>query len=135
LDDPKILCPTEQLDSTGMPKSVRVQRGDASPRPDCLDELPEPLPTDPSFDPLVTLPLVGDHEEGRRGSGAPSLGGEILAKDGTSRRRQDDRHLVTPLTLDPTQPEIECDIADIERYHLTTAEPTMGHQRKNRAFA
>ena len=118
-----------------MPKGVRVQRGDASPRPDCLDELPEPLPTDPSFDPLVTLPLVRDHEEGRRGSCATSLGGEILAKDGTSRRRQDDRDLVTALTLDPTQPEIGRDVSDIERYHLATAEPAMGHQRKNCAFA
>jgi len=81
------------------------------------------------------LPLVRDHEEGRCGGRARSLGGEIFAKDGTSRRRQDYRHLVTALALDPTQPEIGRDVSDIERYHLTTAEPTMGHQRKNRAFA
>ena len=118
-----------------MPKGVWVQRRDACPRPDCLDELPEPLPTDPPFDVLATLPLVRDHEERRRRRDARSLGGEIFAKDGTSRRRQDDRDLVTALALDPTQPEIERNVSDIERYHLATAEPAVGHQRKNCAFA
>src|SRR5207244_13199141 len=98
-----------------MPKGVRVQRRNACPHPDCLDELPEPLSTDPPFDALATLPLVGNHEERRRRGGAGSLGGEIFAKNGTSRRRQDDRDLVTALALDPTQPEIGRDVSDIKR--------------------
>src|SRR5947199_164652 len=97
-----------------MPKGVRVQRRNACPHPDCLDELPEPLSTDPPFDALATLPLVRDHEEGRRGGRGRSLGGEIFAKDGTSRRRQDYRHLVTALALDPTQPELGREVSAVK---------------------
>jgi hypothetical protein len=122
LHDPKILCPTKQLDRAGMPQGVRVQGRDAGPRGDGLDELPEPLSADSSFDLLATLSLVRDHEERRRGGRARSLGGEIFAKYGPSRRRQDDRHLVTALGFDPTLPELGGDVADIERRHLATAE-------------
>ncbi len=118
-----------------MPKGVRVQRRDACPRPECLDELPEPLATDPPFDPMATLPLVGDHEERRRSGGARSLGSQILAEDGTSRRRQHYRDLMTALAFDSTQSKIWRDVSDIECRHLATAKPAVGHERKYRALA
>src|SRR5438128_2627697 len=118
-----------------MPKGVRVQRRNACPRPECLHELPEPLPTDPSFDALATLPLVRDHEERRCGGRACSLGGEILAEDGARGRRQEYRHLMTALALDPTQPEIGRDVSDIKRRHLAPPEAPIGHERKNGALA
>src|SRR6267142_4288007 len=118
-----------------MPKGVRVQRRHACPRPECLHELPEPLPTDPSFDALATLPLVRDHEERRCGGRACSLGGEILAEDGARGRRQEYRHLMPALALDPTQPKIWRDVSHIERRYLAPAEPPVGHERKNGALA
>src|SRR6266704_4563001 len=111
-----------------MPERVRMQRRYPRPRPDGLDDLPDPLARDPALDALTRSVLVRDHEERRRGWQPGSLGGQVVAQDGARRRRQGDRYLVTALAHDPSKPEVRGDVTHVQRRHLPAPKPSIGHE-------
>jgi hypothetical protein len=117
-----------------MPERVRMQCRHPRPYPDRLHELPDPLPGDPALDALTHSVLVRDHEERRRGWLPGSLGGHVIAQDGTGRSRQGHRHLVTTLTHDPAKPEVMGNISYVQRRHFTAPKPSIGHEGEDRAL-
>src|SRR6266571_5544974 len=117
-----------------MPERVRMQRRQPRPRPDGLDDLPDPLARDPALDALTDSVLVRDHEERRRGWQPGSLGSHVVAEDGARRRRQGHGHLVTALADDPTKPEVRGNVPYVQRCYLTATKPSVGHEGEDGAL-
>src|SRR5713101_3128112 len=114
-----------------MPERVRMQPRHPRPRPDGLDDLPDPLARDPALDAQAHAVLVRDHEERRRGWQPGSLGGQVVAQDGARPRRQGHWHLVTTLAHDPTKPEVRGNVTYVQRCYLTATKPSIGHESEH----
>ncbi len=85
LHDTQVLRATQQRRAVRVPERVRMQLRHGGPHPGELDELPDPLATDPPLDPLANLRFVHDHEEGRADACASPLRGHVVAQDGVRR--------------------------------------------------
>ncbi len=111
-----------------------MQSGKPHPCSDRLGYFPETLTRDPTLDALTGSVLVRHHKERRRGWQPGSLGGHVVAQDGSSGSRQGHRHLVTTLAHDPSKPEVRGDISDVQRRPFTKTKPAIGHGGKDRGL-